>query len=818
VPKICVSKGVICSPAGPNPTCDPNQTYLKQDIGMNGAAFCYRVIVRNCSGNGITLTNLTVVDSVKGPLTGFSAPLADGQSETNVYSLTWAGVPTGASTNDNTVTATGIGNGIIVTTNDTARAIVVPIGVSCSTTLSSPNNLNTNNTPPCQVVLSAPGVVTVNFTINNTGQGDLSVQMNGLPQLNDCTSGAALVLNNPTNIPAGQSITIVGCMHVDCGGTNLNLSVQGTAIANATTGIVCIYDSSGQPLTTAVSQCPACVTVQCAPKICVFKGVTCGPMGSGWVTTCDPNQSYFSQDIGVNGAQFCYRVIVQNCSGNGVTITNLNVVDTVAGPLTGFTAPLADGQSETNTYPWVWNGSPDGATTNVNTVTATGIGNGFTVSNNASATAIVVPIGVNCTTVLSSDFNLNTNGTGPCPVVLPSGGTNPVTLTLTINNTGLDDLAVQITGLPALNDCETGLPMTIDNPTTVPAGGSVTIVGCVDVACPGGANWPIAVQGTALVTDTIKCIWGENGAAITTSVSQCPACVACAQGVLCRVTGGGVLMAGTTSGVSNEFCIVYTTTLNPTVNGTGLVLDKITHGGQIGAPFSAHDCGEILGNPCIRGQWEHVRHYKGSGNPRDVVTAFHTTTPKGQFDTLNCACLGCCDGAGTFFPAFTGPGHIKKFALCNPDDHKVCGPMPRPSPANAIIITGIGQLTPTTDTGTDKKNTQWVVYRIYIEDRSEPGGAHPGGQVTPADVYCFQAWYTGISTSKKPDYSKIEPAFRAALGADSCAFLDGLNTGAIPMGSLPPTTVSGQDADIVDMGPMYDGNHQIHPATGATCK
>jgi hypothetical protein len=290
--------------------------------------------------------------------------------------------------------------------------------------------------------------------------------------------------------------------------------------------------------------------------------------------------------------------------------------------------------------------------------------------------------------------------------------------------------------------------------------------------------------------------------------------VDCAKAVECRVTGGGVLSPDNT----DQSCILMVTTLSPSVNGTGLTLEKVTHGGQLGAPFSDRDCGEILGNPCIRGQWQHVRHYQGRGHPRDTVTAFHSNTPKGQFDTLMCACLGCCDPvSGGFIPPSSG-GKFKKFALCNPEDHRICGPMPRPAPANAIIFTGIGSMTPASDNGLDKKNAQWVVFRVYIEDRSEPGGNKPNGAIDPSDVYCFQAWYTGISVSKKPDYSTIMSAFRQTLGGDSCAFLDALGTGELPIGSLPNTTVGGLPADIVDQGPLYSGNQQIHPATGADCQ
>ena len=92
-----------------------------------------------------------------------------------------------------------------------------------------------------------------------------------------------------------------------------------------------------------------------------------------------------------------------------------------------------------------------------------------------------------------------------------------------------------------------------------------------------------------------------------------------------------------------------------------------------------------------------------------------------------------------------------------------------------------------------------------------------GGAVEPADIYCFQAWKTGIKVSKKPIFDAIAASFRTALGEANCKFLEDLENGILPIGTLPSPTVSGATADIQDCGPMHDGNHQIHPSTGATC-
>src|SRR5262249_34083150 len=154
--------------------------------------------------------------------------------------------------------------------------------------------------------------------------------------------------------------------------------------------------------------------------------------------------------------------------------------------------------------------------------------------------------------------------------------------------------------------------------------------------------------------------------------------------------------------------IVGTTLYDALADSAGLVLDHVSHGGQLGAPFSQMDCGVRLGNPCIRGEWQHNRHYQsgsnGNGNmPQDMFdTTFHSFQAnvggvKGVFDTLDCACLGCCGTTDKKQPN-GGPGFSNKFDLCNPDDHRICGPEPRPAPANALIFTGIGTFTPGTNT------------------------------------------------------------------------------------------------------------------------
>jgi len=554
----------------------------------------------------------------------------------------------------------------------------------------------------------------------------------------------------------------------------------------------------------------------------VLKEVACAtPNG------CADAAGYAKSATGVKGATcpaFCYRITVTNPATNpdGTPNTTPLTNITLSDPSLNLTAcnaalvgvTLQPGQSAA---PCI-TGPVEHCSDFVNTVTARGASSfdtSQTVTATDTATVHVVPASVECVLLVHSDFDQDANNGGADGssddnhALIPDSG--PVDLILTVKNTGQVDLNVAIVGLPCTTDIS-GNP--IPTSITVAAGESSTPIVCsADVTCPAGASFSVTVTGTAVASSTVPCIYNVQGQAIQTAPSSCQASVACQLPVTCRVTGGGTLIEGTV----DQSCIAVPTTIFDSANPSPVV--KITHGGQLGAPFSQMDCGTILGNPCIRGQWQHTRHYVGNGNPRDVIDMdFHSQTPKGQYDSLSCACLGCCDPAsGAFIPPTVGP-KIHKFALCNPDDHKVCGPQPRPAPANAIIFSGIGRITPTDDIqGGRAAQAEWIIFRVYIEDRSEPGGFHPKGAVEPADIYCFQGWKTGIKTSKKPDFSQIAADFRTALGQANCDFLTALESGALAIGSLPSPTVNGTTADIQDCGPLHDGNQQIHPSTGATC-
>src|SRR4029079_3859437 len=105
-------------------------------------------------------------------------------------------------------------------------------------------------------------------------------------------------------------------------------------------------------------------------------------------------------------------------------------------------------------------------------------------------------------------------------------------------------------------------------------------------------------------------------------------------------------------------------------NCNALAALKVTQGGQLTAPLALAGCAirtvVAQGDPCLRGQWQHVRLYRGKANPRSefVVDTMATNNPKGAIDSMQWACLPC-DANPTVGRL---PG-----SLCNPDNPGICG-------------------------------------------------------------------------------------------------------------------------------------------------
>jgi uncharacterized repeat protein (TIGR01451 family) len=643
-----------------------------------------------------------------------------------------------------------------------------------------------------------------------------------------------------------------------------NLALKGTAILRITngpitaqniedacklgiTGVTNIAKAYGTNICPFDATCPAnppfasagpvsCfVYWECKPAVCIGKQVTCGPTVGG--TPCGDSKDYreYAAGTGNNATQqfplFCYRISITNCGFQ--VLTNLVLVDKDLGdPNNGFQLLLPKTTLAVNeVMPPIYGSKTwpsTGNFTNTAIVTGNGAISGAGVTNKDTAAASINNVAVTCKIILTSQADMDGNLTDNHLLLPPefAGTTISDGYTLVVSNAGDVKISVKVVETPVgvtLDACDPA----VTNGFTLEVGGVTNLVcDLVNIACPGPDN--ISVTVTATPNDErFPCIYDVNGKVIT-ATADCTARIDCTTPVTCRVTGGGTLYDGDT----NMDCVLTTTTLKPlfSAGGTGIPLDHISHGGQLGAPFSHMDCANRLADPCIRGQWQHNRHFVGQGNPRDVFNAdFHSNTPKGLYDTLMCACLGCCPGdTDKKGPngQFNGIGN--HFTVCNADDHRACGPMPRPAPANAIIFTGIGTFKPTDDS--NKPNpSEWVVFRVYIEDRSEPGGSHPKGSVDPADIYVFQAWRTGISVDKRADGNALPSngllgnvnAFRLALSQDSCDFINGISVGGPnPPGTLPLDIVKGYPnlpADISDKGALHSGNHQIHPSTSATC-
>jgi hypothetical protein len=250
----------------------------------------------------------------------------------------------------------------------------------------------------------------------------------------------------------------------------------------------------------------------------------------------------------------------------------------------------------------------------------------------------------------------------------------------------------------------------------------------------------------------------------------------------------------------------------------------VTHGGQVGAPVGERTC-EIdtslpdwrLGNPCIHGRWTHVRHEKGGlrGN-------FHAR----YFDTLDCACLATNLSSSCQYQAGQFGEPTKKHEVCNPDN-KVTGPEPRPAPANKIAFTGIGDWA----CPNGNRGPRTCLFRVDIEDRSEPGGSHPKGQTSPADRYRIRIWILTPAELAQLRTGDGLLAMRNAIAAcNGIDYLDGgavssngaacdqnncsgdICTGAGATGTIAfPGGAAVRRPNIDDGGELERGNHQIHP-------
>jgi len=592
--------------------------------------------------------------------------------------------------------------------------------------------------------------------------------------------------------------------------------------------------------------CTLDVTPQAPPHIVVIKEVVCVPPGCDSLGTADKNNTGTHNATGIavtqhnaDGSttttcpQFCYRLTVINDSLQDVVVDSMSDIATPSNSAfdlsncsggTGIPGTLVHGQTY---YCYINNVQLCADTVNTFTVNGHGaITPAATVSDHDTDTVTIREVDIECTKIASSTEGFVASGNNTANLVLIDTGTPaPVTYSVQITKSGatdvqFDSVTINDPTLAALQDangaplCTLPIVLTAANTDAgvwaqLQANSAVTIPICtVNLLC---ANLPM--QNTVTVTGVPSGTVGQVPACLprdtegnpVPATSTCSANVSCVTANSCRVTGGGRLDPGLP--IDDSACPVPAAVLmsDTCLGGSPLYT---THGGQLGAPYANPTCGNVAqypnGDPCIRGQWQHVRHFGGAHNPQTIleVDNFHSNTPKGIFDMVQCACLPCCENPDA-------KGQIGN--LCNPGDHKICGPEPRPAPDNAIIFTGVGNMTDCVQANQKNKKSIAVLFRVYVVDRSEPGGGFPKGGKAPPDVYCIQVW-------QLPSDPAAALAMRQDLADKSCAFIKSELVNTVP-GSTMALPGTGDEPNLIfsDCGGLNKGNQQIHPSTSATC-
>ncbi|HXI83547.1 MAG TPA: hypothetical protein VNL17_05590 [Verrucomicrobiae bacterium] len=814
-PCLKVTKLVACQPAGGDCSL---ATYCKSATGFiddqPAAAFCYSVTVTNCGNDDITIQS--VIDSSFGDK--FDA-------FTNANS--GAFFPAGASTtfffselethgNTNTITVNGIEaiDGKSLQASDSATTTVFKASISCqkdislngqggvfSNTVSVPAGTNPN--------------VTYRVIVTNDGTAPLvNVQVTDAAVAGLDQTISSLAAGAHTNLFFTDTADhVAGCL-ANCANTLPNTVHVSAVVPNNPASCVCGIGTNGEPVM-VTSTCSALLQCQCAPGIQIIKQVTC-LTSDGCPPAGDP--AYSKIATGVVNSVFCYSITVLNTGS--VDLVNINVTDTTpGGPVDSLVSAcfptsfsLAAGTStnciHSTSYPGVTGDVPDFVHA-VGQDTA-----GHTVSSSDNASVHIIPVPLNCQKLVSSngvDFvkNLDLGAQStPQSVIWKLTVSNP-------NTFPLQNVVIsEVNALPNGTSCTTnGDAVTF--PLTVPfldAGASIDILCSNTVSCPGSTANSFQAQGEVSPTTGI-CAIGTNGLPVKSDICSSSASVTCTPPATpgCRTTGGGKQPS----------------------NNTCPVVKYVTHGGQVGAPFGAAgapDCSLGLAggyfNPCIRGEYQHVRHIKGG-----LRGTFHAASNGNEhdFDSLACACLPCdtfdlsTPVWGPFVTSSTphpltchpqdrtynGDGIIEN-GLCNPDRTPNCGPEPRKAPANKICFSGVGDYT----LSNGKKTENKVVFRVDIEDRGEPGNAHAIGQSgksNPPDRYRMRMWIIDpASVNTAPIL-----ALREAVACKN-AHIE-VVAGTLPCGQSINGNTSVPEPDIDDGGDLDRGNRQIHPNTGATC-
>jgi hypothetical protein len=738
--------------------CSTNLLFL---CGSNAAPITFSGVVSNC-GN-VTLTNVTLADDlINGGAVFRNIPsLAPGASLPWSTNLQVGGAFCGRSNIVNTITARGtnicnLAQGVVDTDTCSFSVVCPSPTISISKGCASP------------IVTNVGSSLTVTGQVCNTGN---------LPFT------SVVVTDSQPGVPVSASTNLGTLDPGQCKSYSFTFTTT-TCNPNVDTATVVGTSLCGNATNSATATCFLCCPGISIQKLvaCLQAGAVCPPSGASYGPTATGFRGN-TGDPAQDNPGFCYIIIVRNTGLD--PLTNIVITDTRLGALGTFPGPLAVGGTIT-----ISNLRTNWATTTTNVATVTaqcgGIrANGASVSATTNAVAVVVPANIACQKLVS------VNGSTPAATFTATdcqSSTNVVIWYAAVTNTGSAALTnIQIIELgtgPDLLPC--GAVNLRLSGQLLPGQGTGLIPLCTNVFGCVDTNIDNSIRVLATVTgDSSNCTFNITGTNILVE-SDCRASVTLCctpQGLGCRVTGGGR---------QDE----------PDVCPDNV--RYVTHGGQVGAPVGNSNCvvtlDNIIGNPCIHGRWTHVRHQKGGleGN-------FHAR----YYDTLQCACLGINLGANGLWS-----DGISEDGRCNPGD-KVAGPEPRKAPANKIVFTGVGDWADPNG----RREPRSVLFRVDIEDRSEPGGYHPGGATDPADRYRIRIWVlTQAEAARLNNPADGLLDFRNCIAAcNGLKYRDGVNAADLDNNCGGPGTITFPGGcpvrlpDVDDGGALKNGNHQIHP-------
>jgi hypothetical protein len=144
--------------------------------------------------------------------------------------------------------------------------------------------------------------------------------------------------------------------------------------------------------------------------------------------------------------------------------------------------------------------------------------------------------------------------------------------------------------------------------------------------------------------------------------------------------------------------------------------------------------------------------------------------------------------------------------LCNPGD-RICGPEPRRAPANKITFSGVGDYA----LNTGNRQPRSVLFRVDIEDRSEPGG---NSGTPPPDRHRIRIWIlTDAELAQLNNSADRLLNFRKAIAASTVNTV--LQDGAVGSNGLAVpngTAVFGVRAPDIDDGGVLDKGQSSNPS------